>query len=90
MFWIKIFQSERLCGLNFMRRDHVSGLLCEDIQKHVRKSLFRLRAEGGALVPCPGGKPSFNSPEVVYAVLQRTQPSGNVVAVAELLDGPVG
>ena len=29
-FWTNIFQSERLCGLNFMRRDYVSGLLCED------------------------------------------------------------
>lgn len=34
--------------------------------------------------------PSFNSSKVVYAVLERTEPSRNVVATSELLDCPVG
>lgn len=37
-FWTEIFQSERLCGIHFMRRDSVSDLLLEDSEAFLKNS----------------------------------------------------
>lgn len=76
IFWTEIFKRERFCGLNFMRKDYISHLLFEDSGSRVfEEFLFSLRAEGGALVLCPRGILSFNSPKIVYAFLEKTQAS---------------
>ena len=47
IFWTEIFKNERVCGLNFMRKDYISHLFEDSGSRVFEEFLFSPRAEDG-------------------------------------------